>query len=68
MKYDRCKRCKFVGVRTSFVERSGLIHFLDKDVKAYDDVFEIFPSKMNEPETFEDFKARTYTRLKPVTP
>ena len=65
MKYDRCKRCKFVGVRVSFVERNGRVHFLDKSVKAYGDAFEISPSKMNEPETFEEFKARTYARLKP---
>lgn len=64
MRVTRCKRCKFVGVRVSFVERSGRVHFLDKSVQAYEDQFETFPSKMNEPETFEEFKTRTYIRLK----
>jgi len=64
MKYvsrKRCKRCKFVGVRTSFQDYERYVPFLDYDGEA----FETYPSKMNEPETFEEFKARTYTRLKP---
>lgn len=70
VKYDkpkpkRCVLCKYVGVRTSYTDRNAVTHFLDKSVKAVEDVWLIFESKMNEPETFEEFKARTYTKLKP---
>lgn len=63
MKAARCRRCNYVGVRTSYVDRNAVTHFLDKSVRAVEDVYIILESKMNEPETFEDFKARTYTRL-----
>lgn len=62
MKVNRCKRCKYVGVRTSYVDQNLITHFLDKSVKAFEDVYLILESKMNEQEPFADFKARTYGR------
>lgn len=58
----KCKRCKYVGVRTSYVDRNAFTHFLDKSVKAFEDEYIILESKMNIPETFTEFKARTYGR------
>ena len=58
----KCNRCKYVGVRTSYVDRNLIVHLLDKSVKAVEDVYIILESKMNIPETFTEFKARTYGR------
>jgi len=62
VKANRCKPCKFVGVRTSFVTREGQTYFTDNSVKAVEGVFIILESKMNEQEPFAEFKARTYGR------
>ena len=61
MKHARCKRCNYVGVRTSYVD-NHVTRFLDKSLRAVEDVYIILESKMNVPETFEEFKARTYGR------
>lgn len=57
---EKCKHCNYVGVRTSYVDRNAVTHFLDKSVKAFEDVYISLESKMNEQEPFADFKARTY--------
>lgn len=62
MKYARCKKCNYVGVRTSYVDRNLVTHFLDKSFRAFEDVYIVLESKMNIPETFAEFKARTYGR------
>lgn len=60
MKVGRCNQCNYVGVRTSFIDRNGFMYFLDKSMKAVEDYYIILESKMNIPETFTEFKKRTY--------